>query len=158
MIEMENANPYGSLSEERLKAFEDAIGIVLPMDYREFLKQTNGGRPVPNGFWIVEGRDGSQVYQFYGLHDGLRWFSIDGYIGEDRHGIPQGLLPIGDDGVGNILCIGISEDLKGAIYFVDHEIHPSGHPDSWKGITSVGESFSEFLAGLQSSMETYKVK
>ena len=53
-IEIENANPYGPLSEERLQAFEKKLGVTLPPDYREFLKRYNGGKPEPGGFWITK--------------------------------------------------------------------------------------------------------
>ncbi len=143
-----NANQYGLLSEERLQAFEETLGITLPPDYREFLKRRNGGKPEPGGFWIVEGKDGSEVRQFYGLHDGPKWLSIDCYLGAGRHGIPTDLLPIGDDGVGNTICIGVYGDRRGSVYFVDHEMHPYDEPDSFEGVTKLADSFSEFLSRL----------
>ncbi|MDD2694297.1 MAG: SMI1/KNR4 family protein [Anaerolineales bacterium] len=148
-IEIENARPYGLISEERLQAFEKQIGISLPQDYREFLKQCNGGTPKPNNFWISEEKYESSVYQFYGLHSGPRWLSIDCYISKERYGVPNGLLPIGDDGVGNLICIGITAENFDDIFFIDHEIHPYNEPDSLNGIYKIAESFTEFLSRLR---------
>lgn len=149
MMEIKNANPYGPLSEERLQDFEKRVGAVLPPDYREFLKRYNGGKPDPNDFWIRGGRDSSGVHQFYGLHDGPKWFSIDCSVGVERYGVPEGLLAIGDDGVGNTICIGIKGEKRGIIYFIDYEIHPYDESDSFEGITKLADSFSEFLSTLQ---------
>ncbi len=149
MVEFRNTNPYGPLSEERLQDFEKSLGAPLPTDYREFLKEHNGGEPTPSYFWIVEGSDGSGVNHFYGLHNGPEWFSIDSYVGADRHGIPEGMLAIGDDGVGNIICLSYKEVGRGAIYFVDHEVHPYDEPNSLEGITKLANSFPEFLSHLQ---------
>ena len=148
-VEIEQANPYGSLSEERLRTFEQRLRMALPLDYRAFLRRYNGGKPNPNGFWIAKGHDASEVNRFYGLHDGPRWVSLDCYVGEEQHGIPRGLLAIGDDGTGNIICIGIEGERKGAIFFIDHEVHPYDDPDSTAGIYELAKSFSEFLSDLQ---------
>ncbi len=145
---IQNAHPYGMLSEDRLRAFEKKIGVTLPLDYREFLKQYNGGTPDPSGFWIQVDHDGSSVHQFYGLHDGPRWCSIDGYTNIEI-GVPGKLLPIGDDGVSDFICLGIRDTEQGAVFFVDHEIHPYSEPNSFEGITKIANSFSEFLSSLR---------
>lgn len=149
MITIRDANQYGPLLEERLQAFEKRLGVILPPDYREFLKRYNGGRPEPSGFWIRAGCDASEVHQFYGLHDGPKWFSIDCYTGVEQYGIPRGMLAIGNDGVGNTICIGIEGEKRGAIYFIDHEVHPYDKPDSFEGVIRLADSFSEFLSSLQ---------
>ncbi len=150
---IQDPNPYGPLSEESLRKLERKIGVMLPPDYREFLRRYNGGRPEPDGFWIEKGSYSSGVHQFYGLHDGPAWLSIDTYAGPERYGVPEGLLPIGDDGIGNFICIGLVGEGRGAIYFIDHEIHPYAEPDSFEGVTEVAGSFSEFLSRLQKLSE-----
>jgi cell wall assembly regulator SMI1 len=147
--EIRNSFPHGPLSEERLREFEENLGVRLPTEYRQFLKEHNGGRPKPGGFWIERHTDASEVHQFYGLHDGPEWLSIDCYAGADRYGIPPGMLAIGDDGVGNHICIWIEGDERGAITFVDHELHPYDQPHSLEGVTRLASSFAEFLSVLR---------
>ena len=153
IVEMRDANLYGALSEERLQAFEEKLGVRLPSDYREFLERYNGGTPILCGFWIREGQDGSEVHQFYGLHDGPTWASLDCYIGPERYGIPAEMLAVGDDGVGNRICIGIKGDSRGAVFFIDAEIHPYDEPDALEGITKLADSFARFLTNLQGISE-----
>jgi SMI1 / KNR4 family (SUKH-1) len=148
MVTIGNANPHGPLVEEMLHIFENKIGVQLPQDYRDFLSNYNGGVPDPSGFWITQGDDGSCVNQFYGLHNGPRWFSIDGCTNVEW-GIPDMLLSIGDDGTGNLICLGIKGEQEGFIYFVDHEIHPYNNRESFDGISKLASSFSEFLSSLQ---------
>ena len=148
MVEIIDANPYGSLSREKLDEFERQIGTSLPEDYKTFLLHYNGGRPAPSFFWIKPVDDGSEVFQFYGLHKGPAHLSIETYAGKERYGIPATMLPIGDDGVGNFICLDLSAVHFGEVYFLDHDIHPYHDPDAIEGITKLANTFTEFLALL----------
>ncbi|MEJ2304134.1 MAG: SMI1/KNR4 family protein [Anaerolineales bacterium] len=143
-----NANPYGPLSQKKIEEFERATQVNLPKDYQDFLLKYNGGRPVPSFFWIEQQKDGSAVYQFYGLHAGPRHLSIETFAGQERYGVPSWMLPIGDDGVGNFIGIGTSSANFGNIYFLDHDLHSYQTPNSSKGITKLSDSFTEFLNSL----------
>lgn len=153
VIKILNANPYGMLSADFLSEFESEIGIVLPKDYRQFLLQNNGGKPVPDFFWIDRHKDGSRVCQFYGLHSESRVFSLRTCTRENRFGIPSSMLPIGDDGMGNYLCLGISADNLGWVFFLDHDLHPYDNPESMIGIRKLANSFTGFLNNLEKSPE-----
>jgi hypothetical protein len=148
-IHINNPQPFGPLDRVDLQAFQESHGYLLPADYRDFLLKFNGGRPSPSFFWIEENVDGSSVYQFYGLYEGSEASSIDTYSGDERYGLPSNILPIGDDGVGDFICIGISNENYGEIYFFDHETHPYNDPDSKEGITKLANSFDEFLTALR---------
>ena len=142
-------NPHGALSEDRLVRFENQFGLLLPADYRDFLLEYNGGRPVPAFFWIKHQQDGTTVHQFYGLYDQLIPSSLETHLGTSRRGIPTALMPIGDDGIGNLICIGLGWIEFGRIYFLDHDLHRPELPESWDGITRLANTFGEFLASLQ---------
>jgi hypothetical protein len=146
-LEIVNPNPYGVLSEQKLQELELKLGINLPEDYRSFLKKFNGGKPNPAGFWIKQGVDGSEVHQFYGLHNGPKWLSLNYYI-EEQTGISKYYLAIGDDGTGNYLCMKLQRHENGSFYFIDHEIHNFNEPDSLTGFTKVANSFAEFISSL----------
>ena len=147
-VKIKNTNPYGPLSWERLVNIENRIQKELPQDYRNFLLKYNGGQPVPSFFWIQPFHDGSGVYQFYGIHDGPIHLSIDTYLGEERYGIPNSMIPIGDDGMGNFICLGINSTNYGEIFFLDHDEHPYSTPDSMAGVLIISNTFDEFLHSL----------
>jgi len=140
-----DANPFGSLSQEKLDEFERQIRTPLPRDYKNFLLQYNGGRPIPSFFWIKPIEDGSSIFQFYGLHDGPAHLSLETYAGEERYGIPASMIPLGDNGIGDFICVDLSSAHFGEVYFLDHEMHPFYNPESAEGITKLANSFSEFL-------------
>ena len=143
-INIEKPNPHGHVDEGRLIKFEKALGYTLPVNYRNYLLEFNGGVPDQNFFWIEEGKDGTSIYQFYGLHSS-KSSSLDMFIGDDHCGVPSGFLPIGDDGVGNNIIICLVGSYSGFIYFLDHEIHPYNQHESMDGIVKIADSFSSII-------------
>ncbi len=152
-IQIVNANPFGLLSPDRLAEFESKYQLHLPGDYRSFLLQYNGGRPSPSFFWIKPKEDGSNVDRFYGLYDKLSPSSIETYMESERCGIPKAMMPIGDDGTGNFIAMGVRPQNLGNIFFLDHEIHPFRDPEALEGITRLAGGFSDFLATLEENPE-----
>ena len=142
-------NPHGRLSEDKLIQFENRFGLLLPPDYREFLLGYNGGPAGPAFFWIKDKQDGTSVKQFYGLYEHVIPSSLETHIGASRQGIPTALMPIGDDGTGSLICLGLGWSEFGRIYFLDHELRPRETPEGWMGITLLANSFTEFLSALQ---------
>lgn len=149
-----DSNPHGELSSETLDAFVARAQIQLPSEYREFLLLYNGGRPIPSFFWIRPQEDGSTMQQFFGLHEGPQHLCIETYVGEERYGIPQSMVPIGDDGTGNFICMGVGQYNLGEIFFLDHDAHPYQTPDSMEGITRLAGSLGEFLDNLATSPDS----
>jgi len=94
------------------------------------------------------------VQQFYGVHKGPKHLCIETYTGEERYGIPRSMLPVGDDGIGNFVCMGIGKENSGEIFFLDHDVHPYDSPDSMEGITKLAGSMEEFLRGLTASPDS----
>ena len=84
------------------------------------------------------------MHHFYGLYDEATPFSIETYVGSVRYGIPTSMIPVGDDGTGNFICMGIASQNFGHIFFLDHEKHPFDSPDSRIGITLLANSFTAF--------------
>ncbi len=153
-MEVENSNRFGRLPEDQLARFEARIGRVLPADYRAFLLQHNGGRPVPADFVISAEGGTDTLHHTYGLHDGPSSFSLldayETYLGR----VPPALLPIADDPGGNQICLGIDGEHRGAVFFWDHEREADGGElPSFDNVTPVAPSFAAFLAALHRVQE-----
>ena len=147
-ITIKSPNKYGYINDKELKKFEKSHELSLPKSYRNFLKKNNGGQPFPNTFWINKGSDASGIQEFFGLHSGPEWLSLSQFR-DSRLGIPKNLLPIADDGTGNLVCLKISGIDKDSIYFIDHETHPyTKKPNSRTGIKKIANSFDELLEKL----------
>jgi len=80
--------------------------------------------------------------------------------------IPNSLIPIGDGLGGDLICIGVGENVFGKIYFWDHENElvaklmvgidtPTEDIDLyWDNISLVSHTFMDFLNGLEISQDT----
>ncbi len=94
------------------------------------------------------------ISQSYGLYDARTPFSLDTYASDkELYGIPASPLPIGDDGTCNFICIELSPEHFGSIYFLDHDRHPCDDANSTVGITRLASTFSEFLLLLKEDPE-----
>ncbi len=138
-------NPYGTLNPERLAEFEAKLGYKLPSGYREFLISCNGGKPEPYDFEVSDGAD--SLHHVYGLHDGPNYAQLD-YAFSIYYGrMPQSMIPIADDPCGNAICIGVTGDQEGRVFFWDHEFESDDGLDH-DNITSLAESFEAFCESL----------
>ena len=142
---VDNPNEFGPLDRIRLREFEAQIGGMLPEDYRAFLIANNGGAVSPTNFHISEAEGDSTLANFYGLHDGPTWARLDAAFVDYRGRISAWLLPIAADEGGNAICLGLTGEHRGRVYFWDHE-HEGD--DAEIAITPIAPSFSAFCDGL----------
>lgn len=129
-----------------IQAFERALGLALPTDYKAFLLATNGGVP-QNARFPVRGRSHDpfdEVQSFLGIGVQVPTnelsYASDIYNG----GIPSGIVPIANQAFGNYVCL----DLRGGTARVtlwDHRHFWS--TGEWREVDlyEVADSFEEFL-------------
>ncbi|HSI85789.1 MAG: SMI1/KNR4 family protein [Candidatus Methylacidiphilales bacterium] len=151
-IEMLRANP--AASEDALRILEHTFGAELPADYRAWLQECNGGWPDNLNNWIDDSAIPG-VPNCIGVQDFL---STDRIISTHREyggRIPRYLLPIGDDGDGNYVCLGILGESRGGIYYWDHENEPAAFELLEEKLSSehtnihfIAKSFSDFAEKL----------
>lgn len=156
---VDKKQPLASL--EPLTAFEAELGSTLPDDYRRFLIACNGGvfrgrywffGPTPEGKKADAG-----MHHIGGLREDSSFSLVrhrETYQGRHYVRIPRSLLWIMDDPFGNAICIGLTGEHRGRLYFWDHELEPD--PDDWDGevklsgnIMLLANSFTDFIAGLK---------
>jgi cell wall assembly regulator SMI1 len=142
---VEHPNEFGPVDRGGLRAFEVQIGAMLPEDYRAFLIAYNGGTVSPTSFRISEAEGDSTLARFHGLHDGPTWARLDAAVAAYRGRIPAWLLPIAADEGGNAICIGLTGEDRGRIYFWDHE-REGASPDI--AVTHIAPSFKAFCDHL----------
>ncbi|HET6410170.1 MAG TPA: SMI1/KNR4 family protein [Chthoniobacteraceae bacterium] len=125
----------GPASAEALAGFESQLGS-LPDDYREFITAHNGVSL--SGTAQLRGPDKWPVETIEGIQDTEFWH-------EDY---PKGSMPIGDDGSGNTYLMALTGELRGRIYFLDHELSSESQKPLGR-LPLVADSFADFLARIQ---------
>ncbi|MBO1004899.1 SMI1/KNR4 family protein [Pseudogracilibacillus auburnensis] len=100
-IELEMGFERTDLSE--ISTFENTRNIILPEDYRSFLMESNGGKPVIRRFKTIDGKHTSSLMLLFpvAIRSGSSLISAyNEFNGE--HIIPPNLLAIGKDPIDNI--------------------------------------------------------
>lgn len=141
---------FGGGTIEKIQNFESKMGYRFPLDYLEFLKNNNGGFPQKKVFLINDAQGQDSLSVFFGVDLANNYISID-YLYEnfgDR--FPNGVIPIGEDPGGNYVCINLSDESYGRIYFYDNEIENENDDGklTWDNLYLIAASFTEFLEKL----------
>ena len=125
---------------EPIARLEERIGHALPDRYRDYLLEQDGGQLDEND------RGVDSIFSLGGTSRGVgTWESLDTYRGR----VPSWLLPVADDGAGNLFGISLRPGDRGSVWFWDHEGQADdGLPPAEDNVTPVGESWVEFLDGL----------
>ena len=118
------------------------MGIKLPNDYVECIKENNGGRPRPKTFDF----GGNKEMIFASLLslaevDKENISAVYDWI-KDR--LPQGVYPFAKDPFGNFICFKYEEESI-SIVFWDHE---KTSEDREKSIETICETFQQLLDKL----------
>jgi cell wall assembly regulator SMI1 len=130
-----------------IQSLESRLAVKLPGAYRDFLLTHNGGRPIPDGFPIPGGDTsdaGSLMNHFFGVTGP---YSIEKTITVFASRIPAGLLPIGRDAGGNIICMGTEAEHYGRIFFWDHDFEEE--QPTWNNVYPLTDSFEDFIASFR---------
>ena len=146
--------PHGEpgVTEEEFRAFEEAFGVVLPEDMKDFYRKQNGG-------FFQEGQEyfvGDDEYElplaeFHGLtrtfHPNiltiehmLKWQQADGFL-------PKTLVPFCSDQSGDSYFIEAGGGSNHWVYYIFHEEYDEflnsflEHPEDCRA----AKSFTDFL-------------
>ena len=137
---MAMGSTYGGSTPDEIAAFETRVGAPLPEAYRQFLLQSNGGRPIDAAF-SVEGWGTSLVADFYGIGTGDSC-DLDAVRDTFSDVIPKDVVAIGSDPGGNQVCLRLSSGRVGEVLFLDHE-------DLKRRLRVIAGDFSTFLSDLK---------
>jgi len=141
-LQIRNSGPL--VSSDDLEKVELSIGHKLPVEYKSFLCRQNGGHPEPGGFKTDSNvLTESCVHYFYGIGDNATHVEFLKAFKIFKERIPEQLVPIGDDPVGNQICIAVEGSEIGAVYLWDHE--QEHYPPSFRNIHKLSPSFQIFI-------------
>ena len=138
-------------SAAELADLEVRVGMTLPIDYKQFLAENNGGECMSGGAFrkAATGRRISGVNILLGLRDDPD-YSLDTHLSYLEGRIPERILPIAYDSGGNYLLLDCSDARRGRVYFLGLEAADPGRPPSVESLTLVANTFSELRPQLES--------
>lgn len=130
------------IDNETIEHTERYFGIKFPNDYKDCIKEVNGGYPTPDTF-NFDGRNEAVLLCLLSLT------SQQGNITEvydlNSNVLPAGVYPFARDPFGNLICFDYRGDIESPIIvFFDHEL------DSNEAIYYVCNTFTELLESLYS--------
>jgi hypothetical protein len=108
----------------QLAYVEHLVGAKFPPSYVALLRFSNGGHPEVDTFYFeAEGvRHEWGIDRFFHISSDIE--SVENVVWHYRHrwkGAPRGMLPIADDGVGNLICLDLSEIGDGKVVLWVHD-------------------------------------
>ena len=152
-MKMQYSGPQ--LTNKSINSFEEQFAIRLPEDYIKFLLETNGGMPEAdwefNFLEIDTLKNTSTIIQeFLVLYNEETTESDDlrkNYlITREEKSLPLNFMPIANDPSGNMICICLSEENYGSVFFANHELEVT---ETGYLVTSIiANSFSDFVSKL----------
>ncbi|MEK4059759.1 MULTISPECIES: SMI1/KNR4 family protein [Paenibacillus] len=167
LIELGISSGADSYSEEELIRLEEKYEIDFLEIYKIFVFKYGNStfendvryRPLKQSHWT--GKDGLNAFgSFFGFEEGAD--NLEENIKRYYDRIPNSIVPIADDGVGNLICIGIKGNHIGKIYFWDHENEITAKvmlnekeyvgvsvDDYWENIFLIAESFFDFIKSFE---------
>ena len=144
------------VTKDCIERFEKKMGLSFPIDYKAFMMQVNGGTPeedlVFNFIDVITNKTNSsdlrELFVFYEEQEDDSFddiYRIYNTMVEEKT-IPHFFLPIGDDSGGNPICMNLSKNEYGSIWFCDHELE--NKETGYLASSKIANSFTEFLDRL----------
>ena len=125
---------------DQLCQIEVLIKGSLPTAYRNFLS-TYGGASFDSVYYD----DNGVSVQFGWFFDFEELCSaLDSY----SDSIPGNMIPVGEDGGGNLYCLGIRGSVLGRLYFHDHSIGWDTEEDRQETVYKIANSLDAFINGM----------
>ncbi len=115
----------------------------MPAEYKTFLLNHNGGRPVLDDV-SHENQHFDYVGHFYSIRGEIYHDDLVSQIEEHKDIIPVGYLPIGESPGGEVFCISQKEPTKGAVFHWEHE-EANYDGEHWEyNMTNLSQSINVF--------------
>jgi cell wall assembly regulator SMI1 len=128
-------------SAEQVNRLEQRVGRPLPPEYRDYLRQQDGGRLDNNN---------RAINTVFGVGDVPEWASIWDVLETYSERVPDWLLPVADDAFGNLFAVSLRNQDRGSVWFWNHELEADeGEPPTEENLKLMAPSWPVFLDSLE---------
>jgi hypothetical protein len=149
--QMEIRNSYPKLSTKKILEKFSLYGLTPPKEYTNFLEKYNGGYPEVECEYVDKEDDEYTIPLdcFYGISDTDTSISIFARRGFLSGSLPNQLLPIAGDGIGNEICLGVEGEFFGKVYFWNKDGEAQSQEElNFSNVELITDSFDLFLLSL----------
>ena len=133
-----------------ISAFENKNNIKLPDLYRQFLKQTNGGRPDRDKYPIVglANNPFGGIQTFFGFNKLCDVDNLSNNYDFYSDKIPHGVLLIAGNGGGDYVCLDLRSGKERVVFWDNRHFWGTGE---WREIDlyRIADNFAEFTRALR---------
>src|SRR5690625_3092329 len=118
-----NLDAFGKASEELIEELEELIGFLLPDEYKEFLREYNGGTSKVrySKFFVKELKQEITLDVLYGI-EVKRVFDLSVCFEEFEEDLLPNSLIIGDDPGSGLIVLMTDAENEG-VYYWDHSFY-----------------------------------
>jgi cell wall assembly regulator SMI1 len=128
-------------SAELVDRLEQRVGRPLPPEYRDYLRQQDGGRLDNNS---------RALNTIFGVGEVPEWASMWDVLETYRERVPDWLLPVADDAFGNLFTVSLRNQDRGSVWFWNHELEADeGEPPTEENLKPMAPSWPVFLDSLE---------
>jgi hypothetical protein len=142
------------IQESDIIELESFLKCSIPQEYRTFLLETNGGEQPDREVFSTGNGEDTLLKKLHSL--GGKGFDLRAQIEMNRDRIPTELISIGADAFGNSVCLGISGDRRGDVYFHYHDRGKANPDDEFEPVYFVAHNFEDFIRSLKATPKTEK--
>lgn len=131
------------ISNEMIIKIENELNITFPADFKKFILEHSGARPIPHTF-DFKGRVEAVINNVFHFDLSKEYNVLEEY-GFVKDRFINDVYPFARDPFGNLICFDFRKDKENpSVVFWDHEI-PSDDPKNYQFIAN---SFTEFIDKL----------
>jgi hypothetical protein len=140
-------------SNERIEWFEKIYRIELPIEYKEFLRNFNGCKPITNilnsngreyvierFLCLLDKPKENEIYGWYDLTSVLT--QLDCRLIDDEDLIGMNVIPIATLFAGDFICLDYRKDIKPCVVVWNHEESDDFEPVTEEVADNVNEFFN----------------
>jgi cell wall assembly regulator SMI1 len=128
-------------SAELINRLEQRVGRPLPPEYRDYLREQDGGRLDNNS---------RAINTIFGIGDVPEWASMWDVLETYSERVPDWLLPVADDAFGNLYAVSLRNEDRGSVWFWNHELEADeGEAPTEENLKSMAATWPAFLASLE---------
>ncbi|OAB38860.1 hypothetical protein PGLA_19570 [Paenibacillus glacialis] len=140
---------FEKISCKDVENFEKIRNVTLPYDYKQFLLLNNGGKPIKRRFQSKDGKITSSLMMYFPISESVEISLDEKYkiysIGKI---VPSNFLPIGIDPADSLICLSVSGNDIGKVYFCDMDYFEEDNELKKEFISLISNSFTEFTGSL----------